>query len=191
MRRGESVRVGPLRRSKRKPQTLVCIIIYFHELIKCNPAGRWVELSPLYCYLCLRRPCLLFCTRFVSCLSQIRIRFVPDCSRFVPVLSPFSVRFGSIVCISHVRVVVYFICTSFCPFRESVSFVCLRFLLFYCIVSVVICSFCRCICAVHSSAELAVFCVMFWFMLRACCHASNRRFMLCSHWSICCHRVLL
>ena len=91
LRRGESVRVGPLRRSKRKPQTLVCIIIYFHELIKCNPAGRWVELSPLYCYLCLRRPCLLFCTRFVSCLSQIRVRLSP----IVPVLCLFCPRFES------------------------------------------------------------------------------------------------
>ena len=144
----------------------------------------------MYCYLCPRHPCLLFCTRFVSCLSQIRVRFVPDCSRFVPVLSPFCVRFGSFVCISHVRVVVYFICTSFCPFRESVSSVCFRFLSFCSTGFVVICSFCRCICAVHSSAELALFCVMFWFMLRACCHALDRRFMLCFHWSICCLRVL-
>ena len=118
-------------------------------------------------------------------LRPIRVMFEPNSRPFCPRLSPFCVRFGSFVCISHVRVVVYFICTSFCPFRESVSCVCLRFLLFYCIVSVVICSFCRCICAVHSSAVLALLCVMFWFMLRACCHASNRRFMLCFHWSIC------
>ena len=108
-------------------------------------------------------------------LRPIRVMFETNSRPFCPRLSPFCVRFGSIVCISHVRVFVYFICTSFCPFRESVSLVCLRFLLFYCIVSVVICSFCRCICAVHSSAVLALFCVMFWFMLRACCHALDRR----------------
>ena len=120
----------------------------------------------------------------MSCLSQIRVRFVPDCSRFVPVLFPICVRFGSCVCISLTCVVLYFICTSFVRFGSPCPLFVLVFCRFVALFSSSFARFCHCICAVHSSPVLALLSSCFDSCFRACCHASNCVVMLCFHWSI-------
>ena len=124
------------------------------------------------------RPCLLFCTGFVSFLSQIRVCFIPDCSRFVLVLFPIRVRCGSCDCISLTCVVLYFICTSFVHFGSPCHLFVFIFCRFVALFSSSFARFCHCICAVHSGPVLALLSSCFDSCFGACCHASNCVVML-------------
>ena len=105
-------------------------------------------------------------------------RLFPFCACFVPDSCPMWVMWFYFTYLCCLVLYLYFIC----PFRQSVSFVCLHLLSFCCIVFVVIRSFLSLyLCRTQWPSASATF-VMFWFMFWSLLSCVE----LCRHAASCC-----